>query len=119
MPLPPAQDSRSWVEDLQWKVETESSVTGQSGKQNVERFFSDDWLLLLKEKYFCILDRQNSNLAGVEDQLDQLRHEGVSKRQGLKVGVHQRSKQHWQQMPQHSGLGYLFQAFQPEDKNNR
>lgn len=80
MPLPPALERHPWVEALQWKVETGSLVTGQSGKQSVERFFSDDWFFLLKEKCFCLLDGQDSNLAGVEDKLDQLRHESVSER---------------------------------------
>lgn len=59
------------------------------------------------------LDCQNSNLAGIEHQLHQLRHEGISKSEGLQVWVHQRGEQHRQQVPKHSGLSNLFQTFQP------
>ena len=65
------------------------------------------------------MDWQDSNLAGVEDQLHQLRHEGVSEGEGLQVGVHQRREQHWQQVTEHGRLGYLFQAFQPEQEEEK
>lgn len=55
------------------------------------------------------------NLAGVKHELHQLRHQGVSKSEGLKIGVHQSGKQHWKQMPQHGCLRHLFQSFQPEN----
>lgn len=61
------------------------------------------------------MDWQDANLAGVEDQLHQLRHEGIGESEGLQVGVHQRREQHRQKVPKHSGFGYLFQAFQPDD----
>ena len=50
-------------------------------------------------------------LAGVEDQLDQLRHQSVGHGQGLEVGVHQGGQQHGEQMAQHGGFGHLLQAF--------
>lgn len=52
MPLPPALESHPWEEALQWKVETESLVTGQSGKQSVERFFSDDGFSYSRKNVF-------------------------------------------------------------------
>lgn len=66
-----------------------------------------------------IWDRQNSNLAGVENQLHQLRHEGVGECEGLQVWVHQSGEQNWQQVPEHGCLGYLFQAFQPEQEKRK
>lgn len=53
----------------------------------------------------------DADLAGVEHQLHQLRHQGVGESEGLQVGVHQSGEQHRQQVSQHGGLGYLFQAF--------
>lgn len=56
---------------------------------------------------------ERAYLAGVEDQLDQLGHQGVSHGQRLEVGVHQGSQQHWKQMAQHGGFGHLLQTLQP------